>query len=180
MDLFMVTLFIIVIVCLLALWIISCYNRFQEYIIRSNEAETNIDTILRKRYDLLNKSISIIRSITDEEHILENIENLRSKKLSNFEFDRDLYESINEFNGFKEKYSKLKQNEEFIKIDVALHESESELAAVRKYYNDVITDYNKCVKTFPSVLVALFFRYKKKLYYDGKNMDDKDIKDFKI
>lgn len=180
MDFLTFILLIIVILCFTALWIVNCYNKFQEYIIRSNEAEANIDTILRKRYDLLNKSINIIRANIEEEHVLENVENLRSKKVSNFDFDRDLYQSINEFNKYKEQNETLKQNEEFIKIDVALHESESEMTALRKYYNDTITNYNKKVKKFPSLLVALFFRLKKKPYYDGKNMDDKNTKDFKI
>ena len=46
------------------LWLgyIIIYNRFQNYIIRMNEAETNIDSTLRKRFDLLNKSIGIIKA----------------------------------------------------------------------------------------------------------------------
>ena len=67
-----------------------------------------------------------------------------------------------------------------MKIDLELKESEIEISALRKYYNDVITDYNKQVKSFPSILVALVLRYKKKLYYDGKNMDDKIVNDFRL
>ena len=54
------------------------------------------------------------------------------------------------------------------------------MSALRKYYNDVITDYNKATHSFPSILVALIFRYKKKFYYDGKNMDDEITNDFRI
>ena len=61
-----------------------------------------------------------------------------------------------------------------------LSESEAEIVAFRKYYNDIITDYNKMVKSFPSNLVALIFKFKTKLYFDGKDMSDDDIKDFKL
>ena len=81
---------------------------------------------------------------------------------------------------FKYGYPKLKNNESFVKIDVDLNESEAEITAFRKYYNDIITDYNKMVKSFPSNLVAFFFKFKSKLYFDGKDMSDDDIRDFKL
>ena len=42
-------------------YVIDEYNKFQENIIRINEVEADIDNVLRKRFDLLNKSISIIK-----------------------------------------------------------------------------------------------------------------------
>jgi hypothetical protein len=83
---------------------ITTYNKFQGYIIRINEAENFIDTTLRKRFDLLNKSINIIKTHSKKKEVLESVVKLKSKKLSNFELDRQLYESINEFNKYKEEY----------------------------------------------------------------------------
>lgn len=167
--------------CMVLIWVIGNYNKFQEYIIRINEAETNIDSTLRNRFDLINKSVDIIKANTNiEEEIFSKIIKLRSRKLSNFELDRQLYEGINEFNKYKEQYPELKNNENFTKIDVSLNESEAEIIAFRKYYNDIITDYNKMVKSFPSNIIALIFKFKAKLYFDGKDMSDDDIKDFKL
>lgn len=176
-----VVLSIFIVVCILFIWYISCYNEFQTYIIRINEAENFIDTTLRKRFDLLNKSINIIKANTNvEKKILKRIGELKSKQLSNFELDRELYEGINEFNRYKEEYSKLNDNEAFLKIDLGITESESEIVAARKYYNDIITDFNKKVKTFPSNIVAKTCGYKARNYYDGKDMYDDIENDFKI
>jgi len=180
MNTLIIFLLILIIAGLILLWGANCYNRFQEFIIRANAAEANIDSTLRKRYDLLNKSINIIKENTNETEVLENIGNLRSKKLSNFELDRKLYDCINEFNMYKERHSNLRDNEEFMKIDLSIRESEVEMSALRKYYNDIITDYNKYSHSFPSLFVALIFRYKKRTYYDGKNMDDEIINDFRL
>lgn len=180
MGIFTVILIILIIIGVVLLWGCTCYNKFQELIIRANAAEANIDSTLRKRYDLLSRSINIIKENTKETEVLNNISNLRSKKLSNFDFDRKLYDCINEFNGYKEHYSNLRDNDEFMKIDLSIRESEVEMSALRKYYNDVIADYNKATHSFPSILVALIFRYKKKFYYDGKNMDDEITNDFRI
>ena len=91
-----------------------------------------------------------------------------------------LYDGIKEFCKYKDQIPELKVNETFMKIDIALGESEAEIMAFRKYYNDIITDYNKIVKSFPANIVAIIFKFKPKLYFDGKDMDDDIIKDFKL
>ena len=181
MNTFMLILCIIIIVGLLAILFVATFNHFQDYIIRINEAEVNIDATLRKRYDLINKAASIIEAnIKEEVKIQEIVNELRSKKLTNFELDRNLYSAINEFHVVKEKYPELQTNEEFIKIELGIAESESEIVGLRKYYNDIITDYNKVVRTFPSNVVGMISKYKKRPYFDGKNMDDDIINDFKL
>lgn len=172
MSIFVVTLSIVIVVCLILILLVATYNHFQDYIIRINEADVNIDAVLRKRFDLLNKSIGIIKANIKEENILEGIVKLRSKKLTNFELDRNLYDAINEFHEIKERHPELQTNEEFMKIDINLMESESEIVGLRKYYNDIITDYNKLVKSIPSNLIALIKGYKTKDYFDGNNVDE--------
>ena len=168
-------------ICLILICYTYIYNIFQTYIIRINEAEAFIDTTLRKRFDLLNKSIWIIKANIDtKEEILGMIVKLRSQKLSNFELDRKLYDAINEFNHYKETFPELKNNESFLKIDLSLFESESEIVAARKYYNDIITDYNKLVRSLPSMIVAKVSKYPLKNYFDGKDMNDEEINDFKL
>lgn len=167
-----VILITVILVCFILIGLVSIYNLYQLYIIRINEAENFIDTTLRKRYDLLKKSITIIKPYYDDKKkILETIENMKSKKLSNFELDRQLYEAINEFNKYKEENEELSNNESFIKIDLGLFESEAEIVAARKYYNDIITEYNKLITKFPHNIIGKIFNYKKKTYFDGKNLD---------
>ena len=181
MGTFIVMTSILLAVALLIIWIANSYNQFQVLIIRINEAEANIDAVLRKRFDLLNKSIDVIKANTKtDEDVLGQIVKLRSRKLSNFDLDRKLYDGLKEFEKYKEEYPKLKSAESFMKIDIALNESEAEIVAFRKYYNDIITDYNKMVKAFPTNIIALFFKFKSKLYFDGKDMNDEIIDDFKL
>lgn len=181
MNIFIICMSIFIIICIIALLLATTYNRFQAYIIRINEAEANIDSILRKRFDLLNKSIDIIKANVDvDDDILNIIVKLRSRKLSNFDLDRQLYEGLKEFNKYKEEFPELRKSEVFTRIDISLNESEAEIVAFRKYYNDIITDYNKLVKSFPSNIIALIFKFKSKLYFDGKDMSDDDNKDFKL
>ena len=153
---------------------------FQTHIIRINEAENFIDTTLRKRFDLLNKSISTIKNVTKKEDVLEKVVKLKSRKVSNFELDRELYDAINEFTSYKDEFPELQTNDDFLRIEISLIESESEITAARKYYNDIITDYNDMVRKVPSSIVAKLSGYEEKTYFDGKDMSDDVINDFKF
>ena len=174
MNVLIITLLLTIIVCLVLMWIATTYNRYQDYIIRINEAEANIDTTLRKRFDLLNKSIGIIKdNIDSDDEVLEEVIKLRSKKLDNFELDRYLYSAINDFQSYFMKYKELRKIDELTKIGLGLTESEIEMVASRKYYNDVITDFNKMGATFPSNLVGSIGKFKTKPYFGN---DDDTVK----
>lgn len=176
-EIVMYTIFVVILLCIFFISYINIYNRFQSYIIRINEAEAEIDTTLRKRFDLLNKSIGIIKANIEKETVLEELANLRSKKLTNFELDRKIYDAINEISALKEEFKDLKKCEGFMKIELGLNETEAEIVAARKYYNDIITDYNKLVKSFPSNIIAKISKFKAKDYFDGKSLEHKvDIK----
>ena len=64
MSTFIVITSILLAISLLIIWVSNSYNQFQVLIIRINEAEANIDSVLRKRFDLLSKSIDIIKENT--------------------------------------------------------------------------------------------------------------------
>ena len=48
------------------------------------------------------------------------------------------------------------------------------------YYNDNITIYNSLLRKFPSNIIATFGKYKEKLFFDRKDMNDDDYDDFKL
>lgn len=170
---------IVVIVSLLLLWLILTYNGYQNYIIRINEVETKIDANLRKKYDLVSKCIEIIE-IYSKNSILENIKNLKNEKISNFDLDRKLTETIIKFENYKDKYEDLEKNETFIKTNIQINEVNTELEACKNYYNDIVTAYNKKIKKFPSDIIAKMSKFKVRPYFDGKDMFDDNTKDFKL
>ena len=166
MEGLMICIFIIIVLaCAIAVFYATIYNKFQEYIIRINEVESMIDTYLRNKYDLINKSIPIIKgNIKREKEIFGEIVKLRSRKIGNFELYRILTRASNELNELRTEY-----NDIDIKIDNAI-----------EYYNDNITIYNSLLKKFPSNIIATFGKYKEKLFFDRKDMNDDDYDDFKL
>lgn len=138
-------------------------DNFQEYIIRINEAEANIETTLNKRFDILNKSTDIIKNVIDtDDDVLKTITNIRSQKLDNYELDKELYNGIEEFHEYAETNLELKENDDYTKAEINIIESEAEIIALKKYYNDIVIKYNELVSNFPTSLIAKIKKYNTK------------------
>lgn len=178
---FSIIFFIIFILSLIAAFYIYFYNSFQMIIIRINEVESDIDDLLRNKFDLLNRALGVIKTFDGVKcETLDDLSKLKSKNLSSFKFDQCLGEALNEFYKIREIYSEIKENEEFIKINISLEDIEEQIIACRNYYNDNITIYNKLLKSIPSNLIGKILKYKEKSFYDGKDMYDDIYNDFKI
>ena len=174
-------LLLIIIICLIVATYAYLYNKFQDVIIRINEVEATIDTNLSNQYDLLNKSISIIKgNVKIEDDIFDEIVKLRSRKISNFDLDRKLILAFNEFNSVKSQNKELNKSEELNKIEKDIEDIDNKLTTFREYYNENITKYNRLVKAFPTNIIALTNKYEEKLFFDRKDMNDEDYNDFKL
>lgn len=182
MEGLLITIFVIaIVVCVLAIFYATIYNRFQDYIIRINEVESMIDTNLRNKYDLLNRAIPIVKgNIPKDKEIFGELVKLRSRKLGNFELYRVLVRASNEFNGLKEEFPDIDKSSELKKIRGQINDIDLKLDNEIEYYNENISIYNGLLKKFPSNIVATFCKYKEKLFFDRKDMNDEDYEDFKL
>ena len=176
---------IILVICIILGIGITLYNKIQNYTIRINEAESIIDNNLREKYDNINKCVSLIKgneTINKEldKKMFEEIVKLKTKKISNFDLDRKLIEANNNFITLKEKYKELKENEEIINISNKISEIDENLLVNRDYYNKNIAEYNKLIVLFPTNIIAKFYKYEEKLFFDRKDMSDDDYNDFKL
>jgi len=182
MNAFLIIIFIILVILIaLGILYICIYNRFNETIIRVNEAENRIDNNLRDKYDILNKCVAIIKEkIELDDSAFKSLAMLKTKKLSNFDFDRSLVKSHNELISIYDSNEKLKNNDELYKSMKQLELIDEELATLRTYYNANITNYNKMVKKIPTMFVAKIKKYKERMFYDLKDMNDENYEDFKL
>ena len=184
-TLILILIAIIILICIIFYIYTTLYNKIQGYVIRINEVESRIDSNLRNKYDNINKFVSLVRGNEElskqiDAKIFDEIVRLRTKKLSNFELDRKLELATNDFITLKEKYEILKDNEDFHNYEIKNNEINEILEINKDYYNNCISEYNKLVTMFPTNIVANICKYNEKFYYDGKDMSDDDIQDFKL
>ena len=118
MNGFLIALFLIIALTLIILiYYIYLYNNINESIIRIEEAESRIDNNLRDKYDLLNRSISLIRNKIDlPQDSFKEIIKLRERKISNFDLDRVQVKSYYEFLSIYEENSKVRESDEIFKV----------------------------------------------------------------
>ena len=182
MNTFLIIIFIIIVVLLtFGLIYIYYHNKFNETIIRINEAENRIDTNLRDKYDILSKCVTIIKDKIDlDDKAFNDLLMLKTKKLSNFDLDRLLVKAYNDLLSIYDNNKKLHDNEELNKAIKQIELIDEELVTLRIYYNANISNYNNMVKKIPSMLVAKINKYKERMFYDLKNMSDEDYEDFKL
>ena len=180
MKVVVIVIFIIIaILAILAGIYIYLYNKLQKNIIRVNEAESEIDDTLRKRYDILRDLEDIINDNTKVTQ--ENFKDFDKEKIkvSSFDFDRKLTKVTSTFNKIWQDYPVELEKKEFRKLMTDLKINEEKNEASKAYYNKFTTELNTIVKKFPSNIIARIHKIEERDYFDGKNLHDKDLLDFK-
>ncbi len=179
MNLFEIILIIIIIVGLLAIGYATIYNNLVSYKIKIEKAEGMIDEALRQKYDIISKlNIAIKKVVTKKDYLKEYID-LKDKRITNYELDRKLTEAYNIILDVKNDHEELNTkefNSELKKID----EINETLTSCKTYYNNNTSQLNKLIRKVPTNFVAKIHKYKIKPFFDGKNMQDAVIDDFKL
>lgn len=155
----------ITLVALILLIFVIYYNKFQFAIIKINEAENNADIYLNNKYDFLKRCSPIIRKELKKKKLLEQIEQVTVDELNHFEFNEVLDKAYIELFKVIDEHEKLLKSENLMQILNELNDNEEDLVASIKFYNDTVVEFNKLIVSFPSNIIRLFFRYKKKEFY---------------
>lgn len=160
-------------VVLLTFLIIGIYNGLVR---KRNEVENafgGMDVQLKKRYDLIPNLVATVKQYANhEKELMEKVTKLRSKASDgNLSADEKVALDNQISAGMKglmvavEGYPDLKANENFLNLQRALNEVESQISAARRTYNAVITDYNNGIQTFPASIIASMMHLKRKVVF---------------
>lgn len=172
---------IITFIVIIGLWYVISYNNFQDIIIKLYEAEKDIDENIRGKYDLLIENYHLIKeTISFEDNNIELLEKVKNKKISNFDMDRLLNKVYSDINIIFSENKALKKSETCLKSFYSLDKTEGSLIAAKKYYNENISIFNKKVRSFPTSIISKVCKYKEKPFFDGKDLTDDEINDFKL
>ncbi|MBR2997940.1 MAG: LemA family protein [Bacilli bacterium] len=180
MKLWLIILIILVVIFAIFLLVNIIYNKFQDFIIRIKEVEGKIDDTLRDKYDdLLKINNTVKEKINTDKEIVDDLEDIKTDEKSSFEVHRLLKESFNKLDFIKKQYKEL-NTEDINKLFFDINEMDESLNVYIKYYNENIVEYNKYVRKFPFNIIGIILKYKEKPFFDNKDLNDENIKDFKI
>ena len=159
---------IVTVILLTVIYVVAQYNALVALKNYIRESWSNVDTELKRRYDLIPNLVTVVKGYAaHERETLERVTELRNRCVDNNGSpaeqavdEKQLVISLKQLLVVVEKYPQLKADQNFLKLQTELVNTEDRIQAARRFYNGNVRDYrNKC-ETFPSNLVANMFGFK--------------------
>ena len=171
----MIALAVIGIVALVILgWVAGLYNGLVRTKNAVDESWADIDTELRRRYDLIPNLIETVKGYaTHEKDVLEGVIKARNTALANHgspasqaQDENILVGSLRQLFALAESYPDLKANQNFMQLQGELANTEDRLQRSRRFYNANVRDMNNRLEVFPSNMVAQMFAFRAAEYFE--------------
>ena len=165
---------VIGVLVLFAILGIVSYNRFvsQKQLIRDSWA--NIDTELRRRYDLIPNLVETVRGYASHERaVFENVTRARAAAASatgspaeQAAAEGPFVAALRQLFAVVENYPDLKANQNFLALQQELSNTEDRLQTSRRFYNANVRNYNERVQQFPSMIIARMFGFEQEEFFE--------------
>ena len=162
-----ITIVIIVVVLLVLLWLIMMYNAFVRLKNQVENSWSQINVQLKRRTDLIPNLIEVVKGYAKHEKtVLENVTQARAAIMNakgdvkkSAEGENMLSGALKSLFAVSENYPDLKANQNFMQLQEELSGTEDKIAASRRYYNDMVMEYNTKRESFPSNIMASMFNF---------------------
>jgi LemA protein len=163
------------VVVLLLLWAVLTYNRLVRDRVRTENAWSQIDVQLRRRYDLIPNLIESVKGYAaHEREVFEEVTKARTQAQGasgvqdQAKAENEITRSLGKLIAVAENYPELKANQSFLALQEELTGTEDKIAYARQFYNDQVQGYNTLIQSFPaSVIVGMTGgRFSKKDFFE--------------
>lgn len=159
----------------LILFVIMVYNGLVRARQQVKEAWSNIDTHLKRRYDLIPNLVETVKGYAKHEaQTLEAVIKARNVAMGNQKADTTvrakdesaLSGTLKSIFALSETYPDLKSNQNYLNLQQELTDTEDKVQAARSFYNTAVLALNSKIETFPSNLLAGVFGFKKEAFFE--------------
>jgi LemA protein len=164
-----------VLVVLLILVFILGYNGLVRLRNRIDNAWSQIDVQLKRRYDLIPNLVETVKGYASHERqVLENVTQARANAINaqgpaqQADAENMLSGALKSLFAVAEAYPDLKANQNFLSLQEELTSTEDRVAYARQFYNDSVLSYNNKLQTFPRNVIAGMFNFEKREYFEGE------------
>lgn len=172
----------LIIIGVIALLLILLYNSLIRLRLRVENAWSQIDVQLKRRYDLIPNLINAVKGyMKHEKGVLEEVTKARTSLMSGSMSDKakasnQITDALKTIFAVAENYPELKANENFMQLQEELSGTESKIAYARQFYNDSVMDYNQGIQTFPRNIFAGMFNFTKKDFFETQGKERENVK----
>lgn len=159
---------LLIIIVILVLGLILTYNRLIVLRNRAQEAWSDIDVQLKRRYDLIPNLVETVKGYSiHERELLEKVTEARTRAMGaaglkeKGEAENFLSQTLKSLFAVVENYPDLKASQNFLELQRELRDTEDKVQASRRFYNGNVRDLNIKIESFPVNLVASTLGFKK-------------------
>ena len=160
------------IIVVLVAFVITTYNSLVRLRNKVKNSFAQIDTQLQRRFDLIPNLVETVKGYASHEKgLLENITASRagfvnaSSNAEKLAMDNQLTTNLRSLFAVSENYPELKANQNFVKLQEELSQTEDKVAYSRQFYNDAVTMYNDKLQTFPANIIGSMFRFEEEALF---------------
>jgi LemA protein len=166
----------------IVLLVILAYNKLVSLRNQTENAWSQIDVQLKRRYDLIPNLVSAVKGyMKHEKGVLEKVTELRSGLIkgdvnSKEKTNNMLSSALKSIFAVAEDYPKLMASTNFLNLQEELSATESKISYARQFYNDAVYNLNTATQSFPTNIIASVFNFSEKEYFGIEETARKPVK----
>jgi LemA protein len=173
---------VIVFVAAVAIYLMVAYNGLVRLKVQCDNAWSDIDVQLKRRYDLIPNIVETVKGYAaHEKGTLEGVVAARNQAMSaqgpaaKGEAESMLTGALRQVFALAEAYPQLRAVESFNQLQNTLNQIEDTVQNARRYYNAVVRDFNTMIEQFPSNIVANMGNFKEREFFEITAPAERDV-----
>ena len=177
----MIAWIILGIILLVALFLAGAYNGLVRLRNQTDEAWSDIDVQLKRRFDLIPNLVEAVKGYgAHEQGVFAKVTEARAAAMSaqgpkaKGDADNMLTGALKSLFAVAEAYPELKANENFASLQQELGETENKISSARRFYNGNVRDLNTRIQSFPTNTIATMFGFKPREFFELEQPEAKE------
>ncbi|MCL5666648.1 MAG: LemA family protein [Patescibacteria group bacterium] len=163
----------IIVIVVLAIIAVALYNGLVSSRNRVDEAWSDIEVQLKRRYDLIPNIVSTVKGYAAHESgVFDRVTQARAAAMGASNMQEKLKDentlsgALKNLFAVAEAYPDLKANQNFLQLQAELTDTEDKIQAARRFYNGNVRDYNTKIQQFPGNIFAPMGGFTKREFFD--------------
>jgi LemA protein len=153
--------------------VVGMYNGLVRLKVQCDNAWSDIDVQLKRRYDLIPNLVETVKGYAaHEKGTLEGVVAARNQAMTadgpaaKAQAEGVLTSALRQVFALAEAYPQLRAVESFNQLQQTLNQIEDSVQNARRYYNAVVRDFNTKILVFPSNIIANMFNFKAREFFE--------------
>jgi LemA protein len=165
---------VVALVVLVGLYVVVAYNGLVRLRNRIENAWSQIDVQLQRRYDLIPNLVETVKGYAKHEQaVFEEVTRARTQAIgaqgvaNQAQAENVVTDALKSLFAVAEAYPELKANENFLALQEELSGTESKIAYARQFYNDTVQSYNTKIQQIPTNIIAKQAGFTEREYFEA-------------